>query len=81
VVAVALIRSGQRKLRGPLNVELRPIWVDEGICLYAGCRVTVTGVTATKVTEPGLMGREGIADIQARSKQHHLIDRSGDWTR
>jgi hypothetical protein len=25
-----------------------------------------------------MMGRNGIADKQARNKQHHLIDRSGD---
>ena len=25
-----------------------------------------------------MMGQNGIADIQARSKKHHLIDRSGD---
>ena len=40
--------------------------------------VTITGVTDTKVTEVELMGRGGSADTHARSKQHHLIDRSGD---
>ncbi len=55
---------------------------DEGVRPYAGrAGVTVTSVTATKVTEARMMGHRGIADIQARNKQHHLIDRSGDWTR
>jgi hypothetical protein len=40
--------------------------------------VTITGVTDTKVTEAELMGEGGSADTQARSKQHYLIDRSGD---
>jgi hypothetical protein len=42
---------------------------NEGVRPYTGREgVTVTSVTATKVTEARMMGHRGTADIQARNK-------------
>ena len=42
---------------------------NEGVRPYTGREgVTVTSVTATKVTKARMMGHRGTADIQARNK-------------